>query len=223
MKFRSAAVAGLTIALVACAADPTPTPRPACPTEAPTSVAAQAILQSAEIATVAVTGAVEGEFVVELHGDAAPIATANFVNLARCGFYDGIWFHRVLAGFVIQAGDPQTRERTGDFDGLGAGGPGYRFQIESPPADLRFDRYAMAMANAAPRVPDSNGSQFFITLDDLDGALRSSGTYTIFGQVVSGTDTVDAIAAVPVNDPRMGVPLDPVTISSIVVSEAAGG
>jgi cyclophilin family peptidyl-prolyl cis-trans isomerase len=217
MKLRSAAVAGLTLVLVACAADPTPTPRPACPTEAPTSVAAQALLQSAEIATVAVTGAVEGEFVVELYGDAAPIATANFVNLARCGFYDGIKFHRVLAGFVIQAGDPGTRDHEGDFDGIGRGGPGYRFQIEPPAQGLGYKPYSVSMANDQV----ANGSQFFVAVADLRGGLPRA--YTVFGQVVSGTDIVDAIAAVPVNDPRMGVPLDPVTISSIVVSEATEG
>ena len=66
------------------------------------------------------------------YGDAAPIATASFVALARCGFYDGIRFHRVLAGFVIQAGDPQTEANDGDFEGIGSGGPGYGFEIEPP-------------------------------------------------------------------------------------------
>ena len=94
------------LVLAACSAEPTPSPRPACPTEPPTAVSAQATLQDATLATVTVSGAVEGQFAFELYGDQAPIATANFVALARCGFYDGIWFHRILAGFVIQAGDP---------------------------------------------------------------------------------------------------------------------
>ncbi len=207
---------GLALALLlgACASDPTPTPKPACPTEPPTSASAQATLQDASLATVRVTGAVDGEFAIELLPDAAPIATANFVALARCGFYDGIWFHRVIAGFVAQAGDPQTRGRTGDFDGLGQGGPGYSFEIEPPPADVPFDRYTVAMANNTI----GNGSQFFITLADLDQALRSVGTYSIFGRVVSGLDVVDEIAAVPVNDPRVGVPLSQVTIETIEIS-----
>ncbi len=111
---------------------------------------------------------------IELYGDDAPLATANFVALARCGFYDGISFHRILAGFVAQAGDPQTKDNRGDFRGLGGGGPGYQFEIEAPPEGLRYDQYVVAMANAAPRVPDSNGSQFFIDLADLDEALRQT-------------------------------------------------
>ena len=111
--------AALVLVLAACGAEPTPSPQPACPTEPPTPTSAQATMEDAALATVAVSGAVEGEFAFELYGDAAPIATANFVALARCGFYDGIWFHRILAGFVIQAGDPGTKGQTGDFAGLG--------------------------------------------------------------------------------------------------------
>ena len=215
---RAVLAMGVGLALVGCSTEPSPSPKPACPTEPPTSVSAQAALQDAAVATVTVSGAVEGSFEIELLGEAAPIATANFVNLSRCGFYDGITFHRVLSGFVIQAGDPQTRTNQGDFRGLGSGGPGYRFEIEEPPSDLTFDRYTVAMANAAPRVPDSNGSQFFITLADLDAQLRAAGTYTIFGEMTSGTDIADEIAAVPVNDPRMGLPLTPVVIESILIS-----
>jgi hypothetical protein len=129
---RLALVTGLSLALAvlaACGPEPTPTPSVACPTEPPTSVSAQATVEDAALATVMVSGAVEGEFAIELYGDRAPLATANFVALARCGFYDGIWFHRVLSGFVIQAGDPQTKSRSGDFEGLGTGGPGYEFEI----------------------------------------------------------------------------------------------
>ena len=205
---------GLGLALAGCSTEPTPSPKPACPTEPPTSVSAQAALQDASVAAVTVSGAVEGSFEIELLGDAAPIATANFVNLARCGFYDGITFHRILAGFVIQAGDPQTRANQGDFFGLGTGGPGYGFEIEPPADGLRYDPYVVAMANDTR----ANGSQFFVTLADLDAQLRAAGTYTIFGGVVSGTDVIDEIATVPVNDPSMGLPLTPVVIDSIVIS-----
>lgn len=207
------------LALGACAAEPTPTPRPTCPTAAPTSVEAQSILQDADVATITVSGAVEGEITMELHAEAAPIAAANFVALARCGFYEGIWFHRVLAGFVIQAGDPGTKGQTGDFEGLGGGTPGYRFPIEPPADDLGYDAYSVSMANAAPRIPDSNGSQFFIALTDLNEGLARE--YTIFGQVTAGTDVVDAIAAVPVNDPRVGVPVSLVTIESVTITAGA--
>jgi len=204
----------LALALGACAEDPTPTPKPACPTAAPTAIEAQSILQDAGYATVTVSGGASGTFVIELFGDAAPIATASFVNLARCGYYDGVSFHRVLAGFVIQAGDPQTRTNRGDFRGLGTGGPGYEFEIEPPAEGLRYDPYVVAMANNGR----TNGGQFFIDLVDLDEALRSVGVYTIFGEVTSGTEVVDAIAGVPVNDPRVGVPLTPVIIDSMVIS-----
>ena len=205
-----------SLALVACAADPTPTPPPACPAEPPTSVSAQATLEGAELATVTIGGAVEGEFAVELYGELAPIATANFVALARCGFYGGITFHRVISGFVIQAGDPQTKENRGDFEGLGTGGPGYEFEIEPPAEGLRYDPYVVAMANNT----QTNSSQFFIDLVDLDQQLRSVGVYTIFGNVIDGTEVIDAIGEVPVNDPRLGLPLTPVIIESIAVSAA---
>ena len=209
----------LSLALGACTAEPTPTPKPACPTAPPTAVEAQSVLQDADHATITVSGAVEGEIGLELYGAQAPIATANFVSLARCGFYDGIWFHRVLAGFVVQAGDPDTKGRDGDFEGLGGGGPGYRFAIEPPAEDLGYEPSSVSMANAAPRVPDSNGSQFFIALTDLSLALPRN--YTIFGQVATGSEVVDQIAAVPVRDPQFGVPLQLVTIDSIVVSSGA--
>lgn len=207
----------VALALAACAADPTPTPTPACPTAAPTAVEAQSILQDAATATVTVSGGASGTFEIELFGSAAPIATANFVSLARCGYYDGVTFHRVLAGFVIQAGDPGTRENRGDFPALGTGGPGYGFEIEPPAEGLRYDPYVVAMANNGR----TNGGQFFIDLVDLDEALRSVGVYTIFGEVTAGTEVVDAIAGVPVNDPRIGLPLTPVIIDSIVISGAA--
>jgi len=208
----SALLVGLALMVSACGSEPTPTPSVACPTEPPTSVSAQATLQDAAVATVTVSGAVDGEFAFDLYGEAAPIATANFVALARCGFYDGIKFHRVLSGFVIQAGDPGTKTNEGDFQGLGTGGAGYEYEIEPPAEELGYDPYSVSVANDRR----TNDSQFFIALADLNGGLER--LYTIFGQVTSGTDVIDAIAAVPVNDPRMGLPLDPVTIDSIVIS-----
>ena len=139
------------LVLAACSAEPTPSPRPACPTEPPTAVSAQATLEDATLATVTVSGAVEGEFAFELYGDQAPIATANFVALARCGFYDGIWFHRILAGFVIQAGDPSTKTHDGAVPGdREAVAPGYEFEIEPPAEGLDYDPYSVAMANNTP-------------------------------------------------------------------------
>jgi dolichyl-diphosphooligosaccharide--protein glycosyltransferase len=183
-----------------------------CPTAAPTATEAADIL--ADTAGTASFETTLGSFTMELYGDVAPIATANFVALARCGFYEGITFHRVLAGFVVQAGDPNTRENQGDFEGLGSGGPGYGFAIELPPEGLTYDQYTVAMANSAR--PNSNGSQFFICLADIDAQFQVR-SFTIFGHVSSGTEVVDAIGGVAVNDPLLGVPVDPVVINRILI------
>lgn len=210
-------------ALVAACATATPTPRPSCPSAAPTSAEADTILAGADQAVVRTN---KGEFTIELYGEAAPIATASFVALARCGFYDGISFHRVIPDFVIQAGDPQTKANRGDFDGLGTGGPGYRFDVEFPPDDFSYDPYVVAMANAMDYDPntgeifggsDTNGSQFFIDLADLDEVDGWQRYYTIFGKVVAGTETVDLIGAVPTSGRPRDVPLDPVIIETITV------
>jgi cyclophilin family peptidyl-prolyl cis-trans isomerase len=213
MRRAAALIVGALLA--ACSATPSPTPPP-CPTEPPTQASSQATLADAATATVTVSGAVSGTFAIKLVEGTAPIATANFVALARCGFYDGIWFHRVLAGFVIQVGDPGTRTHDGDFEGIGQGGPGYGFEIEPPEDNEPFDDYTVAMANNTV----ANGSQWFVTLADLDDALRSVGTYTILGDVVTGLDVIDAIAAVPVNDPQIGIPLELVRIDHIAISAA---
>ena len=122
----------------------------------------------------------KGEIVLELYADAAPIAVNSFLFLAENGWFDGVTFHRVLPGFVAQAGDPT---------GTGFGGPGYAFDIETSP-NLKFDQAGvLAMANSGP---GSNGSQFFITFGptpDLDGG------YTIFGRVISGMDVVSSLTA----------------------------
>ena len=157
-----------------------------------------------------------GSFTIELRADAAPLAAANFVALARCGFYDGVTFHRVLTGFVIQAGDPNTRENPGDFEGLGTGNPGYGFDTEAPPEGVNYDPYAVAMANAG--IPNSNGSQFFVCLTDLNTRLPRA--YSIFGNVTEGREVVDAIGQVEVNHPALGVPVDPVVINSMEVLTA---
>ena len=194
----------------------TPTPRPACPTAAPAAEEATAIVEGSDWAVVVTN---KGELTFELEPEGAPIGVANFVALARCGFYDGLTFHRVIAAFVAQAGDPQTRENHGDFDGLGSGSPGYRFEVEFPPEETTYERYMVAMANAIQYDPatgeitsptDSNGSQFFVMLDDVP-ALRPY--YSLLGRVSGGTDVLDAIGQVPTT--QSDVPLDPVVIESL--------
>ena len=124
----------------------------------------------------------QGEIVAELDPGAAPLTVNNFVHLANAGFYDGLTFHRVVPNFVVQGGDPL---------GTGTGGPGYQVPAEM---DLPHVKGAIAMARQPDEVnPEraSSGSQFYITLEPtphLDGA------YTVFGQVVQGTEVVDAIA-----------------------------
>jgi cyclophilin family peptidyl-prolyl cis-trans isomerase len=122
-----------------------------------------------------------GDIVIQLLPKEAPLTVNNFVFLARAGFYDGVKFHRVVKGFMIQGGDPT---------GTGAGGPGYQFQDELP-TTRSYTKGTIAMANAGP---NTNGSQFFIMLANYP--LPKS--YSIFGQVTSGQDVVDKIGNVPV-------------------------
>ena len=139
-----------------------------------------------------------GDIVLQLFPKDAPVAVNNFVFLARQGFYNGVKFHRVVKGFVIQGGDPT---------GTGAGGPGYRFADEKVTKD--YVAGTLAMANAGS---DTNGSQFFITLADVSGSLPKK--YTIFGQVTSGFDVVQKIGDVPVygSSPTKDVLIDSITI-----------
>jgi peptidylprolyl isomerase len=141
-----------------------------------------------------------GEFVIQLYPEKAPVTVNNFVFLAREGFYDGVTFHRVLPGFMAQTGDPQ---------GTGAGGPGYSFEDETN--DFRFDKEGMvAMANAGP---DTNGSQFFITLGPAE---HLNGLHTIFGQVVSGMEVVRALT---LRDPDQAPSYEGDVIETITITE----
>jgi len=216
----------LALALVACGSPPVASLAPHdCPTAAPTAAEAATTLVDARQAVVATS---LGSFTIELDASSAPIATANFVALARCDFYAGITFHRVLAGFVAQAGDPQTRSNRGPFSGLGGGGPGYQFEVEFPAASQPYDRYTVAMANAMQYDPttgqitggkDTNGSQFFVDLADLGEQLRPY--YSVIGKLTDGTDVIDAIGSVAVNDPSAGVPVEPVVIESVTIKSGA--
>ncbi|MCD9045815.1 peptidylprolyl isomerase [Luteimonas sp. MHLX1A] len=118
-----------------------------------------------------------GQIKVELFAEKAPLTVANFVYLARRGFYDGLSFHRVIADFMIQGGCPE---------GSGRGGPGYRFEDETGNG-VKHDRGVLSMANAGP---NTNGSQFFITHIKTDWL---DGKHTVFGKVVEGLDVVDAV------------------------------
>ena len=119
-----------------------------------------------------------GEIQLELYPQHAPKTVNNFVFLARQGFYDSVTFHRVIANFVIQGGDPT---------GTGRGGPGYQFEDETRGNPLRHETGMISMANAGP---GTNGSQFFITHSPQP---HLDGRHTVFGKVVSGQDVVNAI------------------------------
>ena len=119
----------------------------------------------------------KGDILLELDPKLAPNSVNNFVALARKGYYDGLTFHRVVDGFVIQGGCPE---------GSGRGGPGYKFADEPVKGD--YEVGAVAMANAGP---NTNGSQFFICLEDLRGKLDKN--YNLFGYTVDGMDVVKKI------------------------------
>jgi peptidyl-prolyl cis-trans isomerase B (cyclophilin B) len=125
----------------------------------------------------AVFDTARGPIKVELAPDKAPLTVANFVNLAKRGFYDNLSFHRVIDDFMIQGGCPE---------GSGRGGPGYRFEDETNNG-LRHERGVLSMANAGP---NTNGSQFFIT---HVATPWLDGKHTVFGKVVEGLDVVDAV------------------------------
>ena len=218
-------VTGLTAAallLAGCATPtPSPTPRPDCPSAAPTAASAAGIIGDTSALEVRTN---KGSFTIALQSETAPIAVANFVALAHCGFYDGISFHRVVPGFVAQAGDPQTKSNREPFGGIGTGGPGYQFEIELPPDTTVYQAGMVAMANAMQYDvetgeiqggTDTNGSQFFVMLDDAE-FLRPY--YSLLGRVVAGQEVVDAIGQVPTSGDPLNVPLDPVIIETIVDS-----
>jgi cyclophilin family peptidyl-prolyl cis-trans isomerase len=152
-----------------------------------------------------------GEIELDLFTQAAPKAAQNFVDLARKGFYDDVIFHRVIPGFVAQAGDGQYGKKSSlDAGRVGTGGPGYKFEDEPIHGD--YGRGALAMANAGP---NTNGSQFFICQADLSGRLPKN--YTIFGQVTKGMDVVDQIVSAPRNS--RDLPDKPVAMTSVTISD----
>lgn len=143
-------------------------------------------------------------FKAELYPDKAPNTVSNFLSLVGSGFYDGLTFHRVIEGFMIQGGDPA---------GNGTGGPGYTIRGEFrsngfPANDIKHLRGVLSMARSM--LPNSAGSQFFIMHQN---AAHLDGQYAAFGKVVDGMDVVDAIAAVPTD--MRDKPLDPQTIASV--------
>ena len=150
-----------------------------------------------------------GNIVIKFRDDIAPKTVANFEKLAKSGFYDGIIFHRIIPGFVIQGGDPNTK--SGSRDTWGTGDAGYTIPPEF--STLKHTKYMVSMARGSDI--NSASSQFFIVLGD---APWLDGKYTIFGQVISGQDVVDKIASIK-TDPTTNQPLDPneARISKVII------
>jgi cyclophilin family peptidyl-prolyl cis-trans isomerase len=145
----------------------------------------------------------KGTMTIALDPVAAPLAVNNFVVLARYHYYDGVGFHRIIPGFVIQGGDPE---------GTGRGGPGYRFADELPRPG-RYEIGSLAMANSGP---DTNGSQFFI-ICGING-MQLPPKYSLFGKVVDGLDVVAELEKV--GTPGAGTPKESVFMESVTITES---
>ncbi len=149
-----------------------------------------------------------GTMKADLFVDTAPVTVNNFVFLANDHFYDGVIFHRIVAGFVIQGGDPT---------GTGTGGPGYKFPDEPIPANRNYEKGTLAMANSGP---NTNGSQFFICVDNLTAKGALPKQYNIFGKVTEGLDVIDKILAVPRtagSDGAQSKPTEKVFMESVTI------
>lgn len=209
----------LAVALGACnAAAPTPVPTATPTVQPPSPTPARPAVRAPDVTpravpldapagdgTTATIATALGDIVIQLYTDSAPVAARNFEGLAEAGFYDGTTFHRLVPGFVIQGGDP---------NGDGTGGPGYTIPDETVVG--QYGRGVVAMARTSQ--PDSQGSQFFIVLDDgARDALEHYRTYVIFGDVISGMDVVDKIAAMPNSGPPANQATDPVVMQSVTI------
>jgi len=145
---------------------------------------------------VAVIKTNEGEMVIEFWSDAAPKTVENFKKLARSGFYDGTIFHRIVKGFMIQGGDPNSKDPAKE-NSFGQGGPGYKIKAEFN--NHSHERGVISMARGPD--PDSAGSQFFICLAPV---ARLDGQYTTFGKLIKGDDVLEKIGDTPVTRNSMG-------------------
>jgi len=152
----------------------------------------------------------KGDITIELYTEKMPVTAGNFLKLAQDGFYDGTKFHRVINGFMIQGGDPNSKEN--DTESYGIGGPGYTISDEFTKSDLdKNNRGTISMANAGP---NTGGSQFFINHANNNFL---DGKHPVFGKVTAGMDVVDTIATVPTGE--RDIPVNPVIIENVTVSQ----
>jgi peptidyl-prolyl cis-trans isomerase B (cyclophilin B) len=149
----------------------------------------------------------KGDFSFELSTDISPCTTASFVGLAQKGFFDGLTFHRIVPGFVIQGGDPK---------GDGTGGPGYS-TIDTPPADTTYDKGVVAMAKAGNEPAGTSGSQYFVVSAD---GVQLPPDYAVLGKVTDGIDVVEKIGRLgDANDPT-GAPTERVVMENVEVTSS---
>jgi len=172
---------------------------------------------AADTNQVAVINTTEGTMVVEFWPDVAPNTVANFKKLASQGFYDGTAFHRIIKGFMIQGGDPNTKDPAKE-DQYGMGGPGYTIKAEFN--SRQHETGVISMARGSD--PDSAGSQFFICDAPADnpGMQYLDGKYTAFGKLIKGEDVLEKIAATPVGpngQGEMSKPLQRVGVVSVKI------
>jgi peptidylprolyl isomerase len=149
-----------------------------------------------------------GEITIELYIDSTPITAGNFLSLIKQEFYNGVKFHRVIPGFMIQGGDPNTKGE--DESIYGTGGPGYSIQDEFAP-ELSNTEGTISMANAGP---NTGGSQFFI---NTANNTFLDGKHAVFGRVVSGLETVSRIESSETKE--RDIPIEPVVIKQIIISQ----
>ncbi|MBE7502916.1 MAG: peptidylprolyl isomerase [Verrucomicrobiales bacterium] len=191
----------LSLAGASASAQPSPPPR-----EYPTPQT------TAEVAVIKTSA---GEMTLEFWSDVAPNTVENFKKLARQGFYDGTAFHRIIKGFMIQGGDPKTKDATKESE-WGTGDPGYKIKAEFN--DRKHVRGVISMARAAH--PDSAGCQFFICLDPAPSLDRQ---YTAFGKIIKGEDVLLKLGDTPVGPSRgeRSKPLQRVALESITIVPAS--
>ena len=175
----------------------------------PGALAADEAKASAEVAVIKTVG---GEIVVEFWPDVAPKTVENFITLAKKGFYDGTAFHRIVKGFMVQGGDPKSKDASLEAE-WGTGGPGY--QVNAEFNNRKHERGVLSMARS--NNPNSAGSQFFIC---LDAAPNLDGKYTGFGKVIKGEDVLMKLGDTPVKASgggEMSKPLQRVGVESIKI------
>jgi cyclophilin family peptidyl-prolyl cis-trans isomerase len=164
-----------------------------------------------QMATTGIINSSLGDIKVEFYPEHAPKTVDNFRELANKGFYDGLIFHRIVPNFVIQGGDPNTRN-VNNRTGWGTGGPGWNLKAEFN--KNKHSRGAMSMARS--QDPDSAGSQFFIVLKDSNFL---DGQYTVFGRVVLGMDVVDKIASLKTDSRDAPVDSEKAMMTKVTVSD----